>query len=147
MLKYFLIFFLLVFVAFDSSAQRRWKTIKPIKDTSGIRELWIEHWECTGCGNAEVIDTTWNLWPDSLKAIYSIAKSSIDFADKKTFGEIFRSYRSKRFTYQFAIKGRYTGSETPATKGSGPIPIFDVYQYKIISRKYSFADEKQDDQD
>lgn len=142
MRKYSLLFFLLAFVAFDSSAQRKWKTIKPIEDTSGIRELWIEHWECTGCGDAEVIDTSWYSLPDSLKEIYSLTKSSIAFTGEKTFSEIFRSYKSQRFTYQFAIRGRFTGNSTPVTKGSGAIPIFDVYQYKLISRKNSFADEQ-----
>lgn len=83
MRKYSLLFFLLAFVAFDSSAQRKWKTIKPIEDTSGIRELWIEHWECTGCGDAEVIDTSWYSLPDSLKEIYSLTKSSIAFTGEK----------------------------------------------------------------
>ncbi len=105
-------------------------------------ELWIEHWECTSCGEAEVIDTSWYSMPDSLKEIYSITQSSIRFADEKIFSEIFGSYKSKRFAYQFAIRGRFTGESTPATKGTPAIPIFDVYQYKIISKKNSFADEQ-----
>jgi len=103
--------------------------------------LWIEHWECTGCGDAEVIDTGWYSLPDSLKEIYSITQSSIHFAGEKTFSEIFKSYKNKRFTYQFAIRGRFTGESTPATKGSSPMPIFDVYHYKLISRKNSLVNE------
>ncbi len=141
MRKYFLIFFLLAFAMFFSSAQRGWKTIKPVRDSSGMRELWIEHWECTECGDAEVIDTNWYRLPDSLKEVYSITQSSIHFAGEKMFTEIFGSYKSKRFTFQFAIRGRFTGESTPATKGSPAIPIFDVYQYKIISRKNSLEDE------
>jgi hypothetical protein len=105
-----------------------------------MHELWIEHWDCTGCGDAEVIDTSWYQLPDSLKKIFSITQSSIFFADKKTFSEIFSSYKSKRYTYTFSVRGRFTGVRPP-TKGTPATSIFDVYQYKLINRKNSFSDE------
>jgi hypothetical protein len=140
MRKIFLIFFLAASAVFNSSAQGKWKSIKPFNDRFGIQELWIEHWECTSCGDAEVIDTCWYNFSDSLKKIYSITQSSIFFANKETFSKIFRNYKSKRYTYTFIIRGRFTGVR-PATKGTPATSIFDVYQYKLISRKNSLADE------
>ncbi|MBL7724105.1 MAG: phosphodiester glycosidase family protein [Chitinophagaceae bacterium] len=126
-------FSFLIIICVNTLAQEKWKTIKPIKDTSFLSELLVYHAECTSCTDAEV-DTGWIRLPDSLSEKYPLySKFNIDFVNEDFFKRLFKTHKSKKFDDVYLVRGKVTGM-MPPTKAHGYIPVFDVYQYKLIKR-------------
>jgi hypothetical protein len=127
------IFILVLSLFFNSSSQERWKTIKPINDTSLLSELLVYHQECTSCGDAE-IDTGLIKLPDSLLKKFSRYGSfNIDFVNENVFKRLFGDYKSKKFDDTYLLRGKVVGI-SPPTKAHGYVPILDVYQYKLVKK-------------
>ncbi len=132
--------FLVCIVPFQACCQGKWKTLKPIKDTSFICELRVFHAECTSCEDIE-IDSGEIRSPDPLM-LKLHTQPPTDLANgqwKKLFG----SYKSKKYGYAYLVRGKVQsitdlGSYTKA--GTRYIPVFEVYQYKFLKKEYEYSD-------
>jgi hypothetical protein len=129
----FFIFFYILF-SIQSNAQR-WKTIKRIVDTSFISELRIYHCECTGSRDIDV-DSGFLRAPDSL--LLHLRKLPTMDISEKHWKRIFGSWKKKGFGYTYLVRGKITSViDRGYVPKAGPryIPVFDVYQYKVLKKR------------
>jgi hypothetical protein len=141
-MKNLIIILLFLMSATVANSQKRWKTIKPIKDTTGISEIVIFVCECTGARDVDMIDGYLKMSDSLVKLVGQ--QPTMDVSDEqKTW--LFGTWDNptEKMGYVYWVRGKIISVIDRGFKPkAGPryIPFFDIYQYKLLRKELNPSD-------